>query len=118
MPPPPFADAVIRAGAIHTMHEGQPAQRALAINDGRISAIHTDPGGLDAWVGPDTAVLDDQGLTVLPGFIDTHTHLMYAMRSVRDVPANRAATIAELVDLIRQRAAETPAGQWIRTTAA
>jgi len=32
------------------------------------------------------------------------------------VPVDQAHSIAEFLDLIRQRAAQTPAGQWIRTT--
>jgi predicted amidohydrolase YtcJ len=32
------------------------------------------------------------------------------------VPVHQARTIPEFLDLIRQRAAVTPAGEWIRTT--
>jgi Amidohydrolase family len=69
------------------------------------------PGARQRRVGPGTAVLDHPGLTVLPGFIDTHSHLIFAGRSVHDVPVERATSIAELVDLIRRRAEVAPAGQ-------
>jgi predicted amidohydrolase YtcJ len=61
-------------------------------------------------------VLDRPDATVLPAFDDTHTHLIFAAASVPDIPVHQAATIAEFLDLIRARAAVTPAGEWLRTT--
>src|SRR6185436_13807043 len=60
-----------------------------------------------------TRVIDAEGMTVVPGFIDAHTHpadsgvseLMY-------VDCNRK-TIAEIVAAIRERAAKTPVGDWV-----
>ncbi|GAA1260881.1 amidohydrolase [Kitasatospora nipponensis] len=112
----PPADLLIRAGAVHTLVPGQPPQRALAVHDGRITALHAEPDGLDALVGPATEVLDRPDATVLPAFDDTHTHLILAAHSVHDVPVHRAHDLTGFLDLIRRRAAVTPAGQWIRTT--
>ncbi|MGF6885128.1 putative amidohydrolase YtcJ [Nocardia sp. GAS34] len=75
-----------------------------------------DPKGLDDLAGTDTEILDLPGSTVLPSFDDTHTHLIFAAHGAHDVPVHEARTITEFLDLIRQRAAVTPAGQWIRTT--
>jgi N-acyl-D-aspartate/D-glutamate deacylase len=51
---------------------GSPARRAdVAITGDRITAVRA-PGELDA--GPDTEVVDLEGLTLAPGFIDIHTH--------------------------------------------
>ncbi|MDH6127293.1 hypothetical protein P3T39_004268 [Kitasatospora sp. GP82] len=63
-----------------------------------------------------TTVFDLPQSTVLPAFDDTHTHLIFAGHSAHDVPVHQARTIAEFLDLIRQRAATTPEGRWIRTT--
>ncbi|GAB3155273.1 amidohydrolase [Amycolatopsis stemonae] len=110
------ADVLIRAAAVHTLVPGQHPQRAVAVRGDRIAAVSAKPDGLDGWVGAHTAVLDLPGATVLPAFDDTHTHLIFAGLSAHDVPVHEARTIAEFLDLIRQRAAVTPAGQWIRTT--
>ena len=67
-------------------------------------------------IGPDTRVVDGPESTVLPAFDDTHTHLVFAGFSARDVPVHRARNLAEFLDLIRERAAVTPDGEWIRTT--
>ncbi|MFF2080296.1 amidohydrolase [Kitasatospora sp. NPDC058162] len=110
------ADLLIRAAAVHTLAPGRAPQRALAVRGDRIAALSPDPRGLDHLVTARTTVHDLPGATVLPAFDDTHTHLIFAGRSAYDVPVHRARTIAEFLDLIRQRAARTPAGQWIRTT--
>jgi phenylacetic acid degradation operon negative regulatory protein len=81
------ADLLIRAEAIHTLVPGLGPQRALAVGGDRVLALSPDPHGLDALIGPDTHVVDAPGSTVLLAFDDTHTHLVFAGFSARDVPA-------------------------------
>ncbi|MEV7773947.1 amidohydrolase [Kitasatospora sp. NPDC086791] len=116
MTPQPPADLLIRAGAVHTLVPGEPPRRAVAVTGGRITALSPAPDGLDALIGPATEVVDAPGSTVLPAFDDTHTHLILAARSVHGVPVHRARDLAGFLDLIRERAARTPAGEWIHTT--
>ncbi|MER8236319.1 amidohydrolase [Streptomyces sp. NPDC094049] len=110
------ADLLLRAAAIHTLAPGQAPQRALAVRGDRVIALSPQPDALDALATDRTTVVDLGDSTVLPAFDDTHTHLLFAARSVHDVPVHRARTIAEFLGLIAQRAAVTPEGQWIRTT--
>jgi predicted amidohydrolase YtcJ len=111
----PTADFVIRAGAIHTMAQGRPTMHSIAIGGGKVLAVDEGPHDLDAFIGPSTQVIDDPTLTLLPGFIDTHTHLIFAASDINDVHVNEAKDIAGFLDLIRKRAAATPKGTWIRT---
>jgi predicted amidohydrolase YtcJ len=113
--PKPAADIVIRAGAIHTMAQGSQTMRAIAIGAGRVLAVGGAAHDLDGYIGNGTRVIDDSTLTLLPGFIDTHTHLIFAASDINDVHVNEARDIAGFVDLIRKRAAVTPKGEWIRT---
>ncbi|MFC0430987.1 amidohydrolase [Kutzneria buriramensis] len=110
------ADLLVRAAAVHTLVPGQPPQRAVAVRGDRIVALSADPQGLDDLVSRRTKVLELPGATVLPSFDDTHTHLIFAGLSAHDVPVHKTRTIPEFLELIRQRAAVTPAGEWIRTT--
>jgi predicted amidohydrolase YtcJ len=112
------AEKVIRAGAIYTMAQDGEPMRSIAILGGKVLAVGAAPHDLDGYVGKGTEVIDDPGLTILPGFIDTHTHLLYAAAAVHDVPVGEAKNVAEFVELIRKRAAVTPKGQWIRTSSA
>ncbi|MGW7581507.1 amidohydrolase [Kitasatospora sp. NPDC054768] len=113
---PTPADLLIRAAAVHTLVPGEPPRRAVAVTGGRITALSAAPDGLDALIGPGTEVVDAPGSTVLPAFDDTHTHLILAGHSVHGVPVHRARDLAGFLGLIRERAARTPAGEWIRTT--
>ncbi|MER5388814.1 amidohydrolase [Saccharopolyspora sp. NPDC002686] len=115
MTPQP-ADLLVRCANVRTLVAGEGPRRALAVRGERIAALSADPDGLDELVGPGTTVLDLPGSTVLPAFDDTHTHLISAGDSAHDVAVDGARSIAELLDLIRTRAAKTPAGQWIRTS--
>jgi predicted amidohydrolase YtcJ len=114
--PKATADVVIRAGAIHTMTQGSLPMRSIAIGGGKVLAVREAAHDLDSFIGGKTQVIDDPTLTLLPGFIDTHTHLLFASSDINDVHVNEARDVAGFLDLIRKRAAVTPKGKWIRTS--
>src|SRR5437588_10811847 len=109
---PRLADLLIRAAAIYSMAQNRAVSQAIAIRDEWIVAVSQDPHGLDGLIGADTHVLNAQDLTLLPAFEDTHNHLMFAAQNMGLVPVDRAGTLAEFIDLVRQRAAQTPASTW------
>jgi len=114
------ADLIVAPGTVYAMAADAAPVAVLAIRDGTIAAsAGTDDRDdlLAAWRGPGTVVIDDQELVVLPAFVDTHNHLMLAAQNVLGVPVSQAADIPGIVRLIRERAARTPAGEWIRTGA-
>ncbi|QPC78004.1 hypothetical protein HYE68_008756 [Fusarium pseudograminearum] len=111
------ASLLLRASTIHTQTKTTETYNAIAINGDRIIAVSTDYHGLEAYVGPHTRVIDEPGSTILPSFDDTHTHLMFAAMSQFDVPVHLAQDIPTMLDMLRSRAANTPAGEWITTTA-
>jgi predicted amidohydrolase YtcJ len=114
------ADLVVQAAAVRTMDPAAGPVTALAVRDGAIAAAagpDEAAGLLAAWRGPDTVVLDDPGLVVLPAFVDTHNHLMLAARNILGVPVSGARDIAQIIALIRERAAQTPPGLWVITAA-
>jgi predicted amidohydrolase YtcJ len=113
---PRLADWVVRAGSIYAMTPDRAVHRAIALRDGWIVAAAADPHGLDGLIAPGTRVLHDPALTSLPALDDNHNHFILAADNLSLVPADQAHSIADLVDLLRQRAAQTPAGQWIRTS--
>src|SRR2546423_13650631 len=92
--------------------------QAIAIRDEWIVAVSQDPHGLGGLIGAGTHVLDAPDLTILPAFEDTHNHLIFTAQNMGLVPVDRAHTLDEFIDLIRQRAAPTPPGTCIQTPAA
>jgi predicted amidohydrolase YtcJ len=101
-------------GVIHTMDPDQPRADAIAIDrtSGRILAVGDTPQ-MRALSGPLTETLDLRGRTVLPGFIDAHTHLMGYAQSRLDVDLRTARSEDEAVERVRSRAERTPPGAWI-----
>jgi len=111
-----LADKIIRAGAIYSMAEDHKVYRSIALRNEWIVAISEDPHGLDGLITDRTRVVDDLGLTILPAFDDTHNHFVLGSENLSLVAAERAHSIAELVEMIRQHAAHIPKGAWIRTS--
>jgi predicted amidohydrolase YtcJ len=109
-------DLLIRAGTIYAMAPDRTTYRAMAIRGDRIAALSDDYNGLDGLAGAGTRVISRPEWTLLPAFCDNHNHLLEVAANSLLVPADRARSLAELVDLIRQRAAETPAGEWVQTS--
>jgi predicted amidohydrolase YtcJ len=62
-------------GTVLTMNTDQPEGEAIAVADEMILAVGTNDDIL-ALQAPDTRVVDLQGLTLMPGFVDTHTHIL------------------------------------------
>ncbi len=114
------ADLIVVASTVHTMAADAPPASAVAIRGGKVAATAGPDGHgelLAAWRGRGTVVIDDPGLVVLPAFVDTHNHLVLAAQNILGVPVSQAADIPGVVRLIRERAAQTPPGQWVRTAA-
>ncbi len=113
---PKLADLLIRARGIYSMAPDRRIFRAIAIRDEWIVAASEDPHGLDGLITAGTHLVDDPELTILPAFDDTHNHFILAAQNCLFVPVDRARNLAEFIDLIRQQAVHTPAGEWIRTS--
>ena len=105
-----------RGGRIRPMDAPGAKAEALVVRDGRVVATGSD-ADMRAVAGSGATVVDLDGATVLPGFVDTHPHLFHF--SVLEYPLVKlwdAASHDDIVTRIRARAATTPAGQWIMTT--
>lgn len=68
------ADMLLVNGHIYTADPAQPWVEALAITNGRIEAVGKT-NGLRAK-GGSARILDLHGRTVIPGIVDSHTHVM------------------------------------------
>ncbi|MEW6225807.1 MAG: amidohydrolase family protein [Chloroflexota bacterium] len=110
MPNPPFADApgrrAVRVGRLLDVESGITLpDRTLLIADGRVEAVLGPDDGL-----PDgTPVIDLGGLTVLPGLIDTHSHLVGEVQTA-GVPATTTSAAQEALIGVRNARATLEAG--------
>jgi predicted amidohydrolase YtcJ len=103
---------ILHRGNIHTMDRTAPHAEAVAIAGDRLLAVGSNDDILRLATGR-TRKIDLGGKTVVPGFIDAHTHVAYSgIRHLRQVDCD-LRSIAEIKGAIAERAARTPAGQWV-----
>src|SRR3972149_5557569 len=69
------ADLVLLNGKLRTMDGPVPLATALAVRGNRILAVGPD-SAIPAISGPSTRTVDLGGRTVVPGFIESHGHLL------------------------------------------
>jgi len=95
------AERIIRGGPIVTVNPAQPTAAAVAIAAGKIVAVGPEAEVMKL-AGPATEVIDLAGRTLVPGFIDGHSHFM----SLVDVqtqalcaspPAGPCTTVADVI---------------------
>jgi predicted amidohydrolase YtcJ len=103
---------ILYRARIHTMDPQNPRAEAVAIADGRFLAVGSNDDVLRMATAR-TRKIDMEGKTIVPGFIDAHTHVAYSgIRHLRQVDCD-LRSIAEIQGAIRERAARTPAGGWV-----
>ena len=70
---PAGADLILRNGVIYTQDDINPQVEALAVTDGRITAIGTSDA-ISTQAGKNTKIVDLDGRFVMPGINDGHSH--------------------------------------------
>jgi predicted amidohydrolase YtcJ len=107
---PDVRDVLVTNGEIHTMDAASRVVESLRILDDRIVAVGDGRLGATRC----TQVIDVRGRTVVPGLIDNHNHVVaLGLRPGHDTRLESAASIADVLALLKTRAAALPAGEWI-----
>ena len=104
------ADMLV-VGKILTMNSYTPVVEAMAIKGDRILAV----GDLEEvlpFAGASTERIDARNHTITPGFIDAHSHPLFAEEAV-GVNVN-LPRIEDVKKVLAQKAAQTPPGHWVR----
>ena len=103
--------AVVNAN-VHTIDEGMPHAEAFAVKDGKFMAVGSNRD-IQNLIASGTQVIDADGMTVVPGFIDAHSHPSGAgLNELKNVNTN-LGSVARIQEALKWRAEETPPGQWI-----
>lgn len=82
------ADTIYSGGPILTINDSLPKVEAVAVKDGRILAAGT-LADISAFKGETTEAFDLNGRTMLPGFVDSHGHVV--MGGIQALSANLLA---------------------------
>jgi|TARA_B100002003_G_scaffold57486_2_gene52962 predicted amidohydrolase YtcJ len=103
-------DTVILNARIWTQDQDCPKAEAVAIRGEHILAVGSTPD-IESLKSSATEVIDASGMTLLPGFIDSHCHPLMANEAIgANVNFRR---ISEVQDVLKEKAEETPPGEWV-----
>ena len=103
-----------RNGTILTMDEARGLYaEALLVRDGRIAAV--GPEAAVAAEARSPEVIDLHGATLMPSFLDPHSHLSSYAMNLQQIPMEGAASYAEIVARVQRYLAENdiPADRWV-----
>jgi len=112
----PDADLVVFNAKVYTVDSRIPKAEAFAIKAGRFTAVGSN-AEIRALIAKGTQTIDAKQMTIVPGFIDCHNHapgntLLYDV-IVGNPYVVEFVTISSIVDKLRAKARETPAGTWV-----
>ena len=102
------ADLILSNGKIVSVDEEFSIHSTIVVSDGKVVELG-DASLLDKYEA--VTVRDLDGKTLIPGFIDSHTHISGDPQ--RYINLSEITSIAEMQDLIRAKAEELGAGEWI-----
>ena len=106
-------DYVVINAKVFTINEDQPQAEAFAVKGDRFTAVGSS-SDMRNLASSGTEIIDAEGMTVVPGFIDAHsTPSSAGVNELVQVNAD-LRSITEIKEVLRQRAAITQEGQWVR----
>ena len=111
-----YASLVLKNGKIVTVDCNDSIDEAVAVWDNKIVYVGSNIDVV-SLIGPETKVIDLKNRTVLPGFIDSHVHLIGAGRlkimEKEYVDIKYANSVGEVLNKIKERTENTKKGEWI-----
>ena len=110
--PEVVADTIIFGGPIYTMDDALPSVEAVAIKADTFLFAGTR-ADVEAFKGATTSMIDLAGKTMIPGLTEGHAHIMGVGYNLLNVDLREAKSYQEVVEMVVERAANTPEGTWI-----
>ncbi len=106
-------DLILHNGRVLTLDTARPEAEAFAVRCGRIEAVGASARILRGR-GRQTRIVDVAGGTVTPGIFDAHPHMdREGLKARGGIPIKGLSSVAEIVEVVREAASRTPAGEWI-----
>ena len=105
-------DVIIVNADIRTADPKKMTAQALAIKDGKFFAIGSSLE-IDKLKDKETRVIDAEGKTILPGFIDSHTHLSSGAKIVTGINLTGIEKKSVWLEMIAERVKTMEPGEWL-----
>ena len=110
----PHPDTIFVNGRFTTLDRANPDPEAVAIANGRFSAVG-DAATILAGKGPETKIIDLGGRRAIPGLIDSHTHVIRGgLNYNMELRWDGVPTLADAMAMLKRQADMTPPPHWVR----
>ncbi len=106
------ADLVLLNGNIITMDDSNMYAEAVAIKGNKILAVGSTEE-IERLIGDSTEVIDLEGKFVMPGFIESHAHLIGLGESLINIDLRTAKNWDDIIKLISDASKNFKPGEWI-----
>jgi len=106
------ADMVICEGQIYTANPQFPLVEAVAVSEGKI-LFAGKRDRAERYIGENTQVIKLEGKTMIPGFIESHGHLLGLGRFKRNLDLTQVSNYEEMIAMVAQAAEKASPGEWI-----
>ena len=111
-----YATIALLNGKIVTVDQDDNVHEAVAVRGNKIVAVGSVED-IGKYIGPETEVVELGGKAVLPGFVDSHIHLVgagkLAVKAEKEVDIKYCDSVGEVLEKIGERAKATPKGEWV-----
>lgn len=107
-----FADIIVTNAHIFTSDESNPAAQAVAVRANRILRVGSNEE-VEECRGKGTRVIDGQGHTLTPGFIDSHFHLLWGAMWMGSAQLYEVKNFGELKENLQDFAARSRTSEWV-----
>src|SRR5262245_43521197 len=113
-PMPAVADTILLNAKVTTLDRQNPQAEAIAIGGGRFLAVGSERDVM-TLAGPQTRRIDLKGRRVIPGLIDSHTHVIRGgLNYNMELRWDGVRSLADAMGMLKQQVDRTPAPQWVR----
>jgi predicted amidohydrolase YtcJ len=106
------ADIVLRGGKVVTMDTARAEAQAVAVRGYEVVAVGSD-AEIEAYIGDATEVVELEGRTVIPGFIEGHGHFMSLGNAKLNLDLTQVRNWDDIVAMVGAAARDAPRDAWI-----
>ena len=108
----PQADLAILNASIRTLDSDRPSASAVAVRDGIIMAVGDD-AQVREHTGAATELVDGDGITLVPGLVDSHIHPFHGTDGTRGAELTGLRTLDEVRGALAAERARCAPGEWV-----
>ena len=105
-------DVIVINADVRTSDKSNGRASAFAVKDSKFIAVGNTETIL-SMAGDSTKIIDANGSTVVPGFVDSHTHLSSGAKIVTGINLSEIREKAVWLEMIKERVKTMQPGEWL-----